>query len=100
MVRYPVNAITSGSFTGDGEDTQDIICNLPPARVKIFDDDGNFAEMINAKTFAYREVEVSGVFVMKRYELIDGIVAIDGGFRVQNTYLNENGKTYYWEVSL
>ena len=98
--RFPVDGIPSGQYTGDGQSSQDIICNFPPSRVRIFDEDGNFAELVNSSTFAYREVEVSGVYVMKRYELVDAIVVIENGFRVQNTYLNTNGKTFYWEVCL
>ena len=43
--RFPVDGIPSGQYTGDGESSQDIICNFPPSRVKIFDEDGNFAEL-------------------------------------------------------
>lgn len=99
MVGTPVGAVFSGEYTGDGESSQNIECNFYPKRVKIFDEDGNYAELINSSVFAYREVEVSGVFVMKRYELVDAIVRTETGFTVQNTYMNTNGKSYFWEVT-
>ena len=98
MVGKLMGATYTGEYTGDGQSSQDIECGFSPSRVRIFDEDGNFAEMINSSTFAYMEVQVSGVFVMKRYELVDAIVKLETGFRVQNQYLNTNGKGFFWEV--
>lgn len=93
-----LGATYTGEYTGDGENSQDIECGFSPSRVKIYDDSGNYAELINSKTYAYREVLVSGEYVLKRYELISAIVIIDNGFIVQNAYLNIDSKKYYWEV--
>jgi len=98
MVGKLIGATYTGEYTGDGQTSQDIDCGFSPARVKIYDEDGNYAELIDSTTYAYREVLVSGEYVLKRYELVDAIVVIDNGFRVQNTYLNTNGKVFYWEV--
>ena len=97
--RMPVDGIGTGTYIGNGEASQDIICNFPPARIKIFDSDGNFAELIDSKVIAYQEVLVSGVYVMKRFELLNAIEILPLGFKVKHAALNANGKTYYWEVS-
>jgi len=98
MVGKLIGATYTGEYTGDGENSQDIDCGFSPKRVKIYDEDGNYAELINSTTYAYREVLVSGEYVLKRYELVDAVVIIDNGFRVQNQYLNVDGKSFYWEV--
>jgi len=94
----PELGTNTGNYIGDGQSSQDIICGFIPKRVRIFDSDGNFAELISSSTFAYMEVRVSDVYVLKRYELVNAIIPITNGFRVQNQYLNVNQKNYYWEV--
>lgn len=91
--------IGTGEYTGDGEASQKITTGLRPKWIHIFDADGNYAIYDGSTTWGFREVNVSGNLVIKRYELVGGITIEDDGFNVVSTYLNTDGATYRWEAN-